>query len=68
MLLGAQGVALDPLEDPHVRHVTRRYPNVTVSQVLHRWAVQRWGAAVIPRSTKRRRVRENLGSLDPTTS
>merc|ERR1712083_1180784 len=51
------GGFLSPLEDPHVKAIARRLGR-TPSQILHRWLLQ-LGAAVIPRSTKRERIREN---------
>merc|ERR1719161_1261323 len=51
------GGLLRPLEDPHVAAIAARHGR-TASQVLHRWLLQ-LGAAVIPRSTKRERIREN---------
>lgn len=53
----AHGGYLSPLEDPHVRAIAERHKR-TPSQVLHRWLLQ-LGAAVIPRSTRRERIREN---------
>eukprot|EP00930_Biecheleria_cincta_P009521 TRINITY_DN11128_c0_g1_i1.p1 TRINITY_DN11128_c0_g1~~TRINITY_DN11128_c0_g1_i1.p1 ORF type:complete len:361 (-),score=50.16 TRINITY_DN11128_c0_g1_i1:167-1249(-) len=53
----AHGGYLSPLNDPHVVSIAKRYSR-TPSQVLHRWLLQ-LGAAVIPRSTKRERIREN---------
>jgi len=51
------GGYLSPLEDPHVVAIAQRHSR-TPSQVLHRWLLQ-LGAAVIPRSTKYERIREN---------
>eukprot|EP00928_Gymnodinium_smaydae_P002943 TRINITY_DN11073_c0_g4_i1.p1 TRINITY_DN11073_c0_g4~~TRINITY_DN11073_c0_g4_i1.p1 ORF type:complete len:478 (-),score=98.72 TRINITY_DN11073_c0_g4_i1:82-1515(-) len=51
------GGYLSPLEDPHVKAIAARHGR-TPSQVLHRWLLQ-LGAAVIPRSSKRERIREN---------
>eukprot|EP00927_Polykrikos_kofoidii_P068698 TRINITY_DN64026_c0_g1_i1.p1 TRINITY_DN64026_c0_g1~~TRINITY_DN64026_c0_g1_i1.p1 ORF type:complete len:480 (+),score=60.07 TRINITY_DN64026_c0_g1_i1:65-1504(+) len=51
------GGYLAPLEDPIVKSIAGRHGR-TASQVLHRWLLQ-LGAAVIPRSTKRERIREN---------
>eukprot|EP00747_Dinoflagellata_sp_TGD_P170227 gnl/TRDRNA2_/TRDRNA2_201243_c0_seq1.p1 gnl/TRDRNA2_/TRDRNA2_201243_c0~~gnl/TRDRNA2_/TRDRNA2_201243_c0_seq1.p1 ORF type:complete len:286 (-),score=42.41 gnl/TRDRNA2_/TRDRNA2_201243_c0_seq1:49-906(-) len=51
------GSYLSPLDDPHVKAIASRLGR-TPSQVLHRWLLQ-LGAAVIPRSTKRERIREN---------
>merc|ERR1711953_1086163 len=48
---------LSPMEDPHVQAIAQRHGR-TPSQVLHRWLLQ-LGAAVIPRSTKRERIKEN---------
>lgn len=53
---------LSPLDDPHVRAVARRHGK-TPSQVLHRWMLQ-IGAAVIPRSTKPERIKENGDLFD----
>jgi len=53
----AHGGYLSPLNDPHVNAIARRHDR-TASQVLHRWLLQ-LGAAVIPRSTKKERIREN---------
>merc|ERR1712232_319604 len=51
------GGYLSPMQDPHVKAIAKRHRR-TPSQVLHRWLLQ-LGAAVIPRSTKRERIREN---------
>eukprot|EP00933_Yihiella_yeosuensis_P042160 TRINITY_DN36683_c0_g1_i1.p1 TRINITY_DN36683_c0_g1~~TRINITY_DN36683_c0_g1_i1.p1 ORF type:complete len:488 (-),score=76.80 TRINITY_DN36683_c0_g1_i1:374-1837(-) len=48
---------MSPMEDPHIKSIASRYGK-TPSQVLHRWLLQ-LGAAVIPRSTKQERIREN---------
>merc|ERR1712087_555931 len=53
----AHGGYLSPLEDPHVNAIAKRHDR-TASQVLHRWLLQ-LGAAVIPRSTKPERIKEN---------
>lgn len=53
---------LSPLEDPHVRAIAQRRGK-TPSQVLHRWMLQ-LGAAVIPRSTKPERIKENGALFD----
>jgi diketogulonate reductase-like aldo/keto reductase len=51
------GGYMSPLEDPHVKAIADRHKR-TPSQILHRWLLQ-LGAAVIPRSTKYDRIREN---------
>lgn len=51
------GGYLSPMQDPHVKAIAQRHGR-TPSQILHRWLLQ-LGAAVIPRSTKRERIREN---------
>merc|ERR1712113_1234536 len=51
------GGYLSPLDGPHVNAIARRHGR-SASQVLHRWLLQ-LGAAVIPRSTKYERIREN---------
>jgi len=51
------GGYLSPMEDPHVKAIAARHSK-TPSQVLHRWMLQ-LGTAVIPRSTKDERIREN---------
>jgi len=51
------GGYLSPMEDPHVKAIAKRHGR-TSSQVLHRWLLQ-LGAAVIPRSTKQARIKEN---------
>eukprot|EP00928_Gymnodinium_smaydae_P095839 TRINITY_DN8323_c0_g3_i1.p1 TRINITY_DN8323_c0_g3~~TRINITY_DN8323_c0_g3_i1.p1 ORF type:complete len:494 (+),score=59.52 TRINITY_DN8323_c0_g3_i1:32-1513(+) len=48
---------LSPMDDPHVKAIAARHQR-TASQILHRWLLQ-LGAAVIPRSTKYERIREN---------
>jgi len=53
---------LSPLEDPHVKAIAKRRGK-TPSQVLHRWMLQ-LGAAVIPRSTKPERIKENGAIFD----
>eukprot|EP00930_Biecheleria_cincta_P089846 TRINITY_DN7918_c0_g3_i1.p1 TRINITY_DN7918_c0_g3~~TRINITY_DN7918_c0_g3_i1.p1 ORF type:complete len:468 (-),score=87.09 TRINITY_DN7918_c0_g3_i1:50-1453(-) len=56
------GGYLSPMEDPHVKAIAARHGK-TASQVLHRWLLQ-LGAAVIPRSTRRQRIRENGNLFD----
>lgn len=51
------GGYLSPMQDPHVKAIAKRHGR-TPSQILHRWLLQ-LGAAVIPRSTKMERIREN---------
>lgn len=53
----AHGGYLSPLNDPHVRAIATRHDR-SPSQVLHRWLLQ-LGAAVIPRSTRYDRIKEN---------
>merc|ERR1712154_429285 len=53
----AHGGYLSPMEDPIVLSIAKRRGK-TPSQVLHRWLLQ-LGAAVIPRSTKYERIKEN---------
>merc|ERR1712241_1481831 len=49
-------------EDPHVTYIAQRIGR-TPTQVLHRWALQ-LGALVIPRSTNKQRIQENLRLFD----
>eukprot|EP00929_Paragymnodinium_shiwhaense_P010726 TRINITY_DN115644_c0_g1_i1.p1 TRINITY_DN115644_c0_g1~~TRINITY_DN115644_c0_g1_i1.p1 ORF type:complete len:483 (-),score=88.88 TRINITY_DN115644_c0_g1_i1:328-1776(-) len=56
------GGYLSPLDDPHVKAIASRHGK-TSSQVLHRWLVQ-LGAAVIPKSIKKERIRENGNIFD----
>merc|ERR1719240_705951 len=51
------GGLLSPLEDPYVLDIARRHGR-TPAQVLHRWLLQ-LGAAVIPRSVRYERIKEN---------
>lgn len=51
------GGYMSPMQDPHIKAIAQRHKR-TPSQVLHRWLLQ-LGAAVIPRSTKQERIREN---------
>jgi len=51
------------LEDPAVVEVTAAHPGKTPAQVLLRWGLQ-MGFQVIPKSTKRHRLEENMGIFD----
>eukprot|EP00747_Dinoflagellata_sp_TGD_P078747 gnl/TRDRNA2_/TRDRNA2_160211_c0_seq1.p1 gnl/TRDRNA2_/TRDRNA2_160211_c0~~gnl/TRDRNA2_/TRDRNA2_160211_c0_seq1.p1 ORF type:complete len:565 (+),score=72.09 gnl/TRDRNA2_/TRDRNA2_160211_c0_seq1:90-1697(+) len=62
VLNAAQGFDLNPMEDPHVVSIARRTGR-SAAQVLLRWAVHH-DVAVIPRSTKPQRIRENFEFLD----
>ncbi len=50
------------LEDPTITTIAKRH-NVTPAQVLIRWAMNR-GTAVIPKSVKPERLKENLAGAD----
>ncbi|CAG2107018.1 unnamed protein product [Medioppia subpectinata] len=52
----------DLLDDPQLRRIGRRH-NKTAAQVALRWNTQR-GVAVIPKSERRRRMRENIDIFD----
>mmetsp|Transcript_79007 Transcript_79007/g.256151 ORF Transcript_79007/g.256151 Transcript_79007/m.256151 type:complete len:330 (+) Transcript_79007:79-1068(+) len=51
------------LEDPAVTSVTAAHPSRTPAQVLLRWGLQ-MGFHLIPKSTKRHRLEENMGIFD----
>jgi len=53
---------LPPIEDPHVLNVAARVGR-SPSQVLHRWSLQH-GVGVLPKSSKKYRIRENAALLD----
>jgi len=60
--IGMAGPGESALEEPAVREAARRVGR-TPAQVLLRWAVQR-GTAVIPKTSRTERLRENLALFD----
>jgi D-xylose reductase len=60
--LGMAGVNESALEQPVVHEAAKRHKK-TPAQVLLRWGIQR-GTAVIPKTTRSERLRENLAIFD----
>ena len=60
--LGMAGKAAAVMDQPAVREVAMRHKK-TPAQIVLRWAVQR-GTAVVPKTTRVERLRENLAIFD----